>query len=232
MFTPFTPTQLIRQAALSSGNIPLAKGKNVTYKDVETVAVKDKLCWLCGGETGGRGVPTKKAIKPTFTDIPLAKVLDSKSICPGCAFCLSYRELRNYSIVATENSLSHPSRAELREILLNPPEPPFVICIAVSGQKWVHIRSRVAYTRDYYPVQMEETAILVNTGLLDENLAVIERLYTVFSKDEIRTGNYNPIRICKFGIAEFEELEEKVKQWRGTRLFELALFVARKEESK
>jgi hypothetical protein len=79
---------------------------------------------------------------------------------------------------------------------------------------------------------MEETAVPVNTGLLAEILAVVERLYTVFSKDEIRTGNYNPIRIGKFGIAEFEELEEKVKRWRGTRLFELALFVARKEESK
>jgi CRISPR type IV-associated protein Csf1 len=228
-----TPTQLIYASAMEAGPITLPNGKVLRYEDVETEYVDDDFCWLCGGKTGGRGVPVRKAIKPTFMDVSLAKAQDSKAVCAGCAFCLSYRELRNYSIVAFPGGLKHPSRAEMREILLNPPEWPFVICIAVSGQKWLHIRSQVAYSQDNFPVQCEETTVYVQRGELAQILRPVEELYTGgFSKDEIRSGEYNPIHINKFGVARFEELEEIINGWRGRRIFELALFVAQKQEEK
>jgi len=226
-----TPTQIIRKAALKTAAVPAPNNRQVEYQDIEFGEVADKHCWLCGGETDGLGLPKKKVIKPTFMDIPLAAQA-SNSICPGCIFCLSRRELRNYSILANEGNMLHPSRPEIRELLLNPPDPPFVLCIAASGQKWVHIRSEIAYTRDNFPVQLEETRVNVNVEEFREVLGVIEQLYTEFSKAEIESGEYNPIRINKFGIGRFEDLEEKARGWRGSRLFSLAIFVAQKGDKE
>lgn len=225
-----TTTQLIRRAALKNPSVPVAMGKVVEYQDVPLIDVQDERCWLCGGPTGGKGQTTKKAIKDTFTDIDKARAPASKSVCPGCAFCLSFRELRNYSILATEQELRHPTRAESRDILLNPPKPPFVICIAVSGQKHLTFKAEVAYSRNFYPVQMEDTRIIVDVTRLSELLDLVERLYTVFSKDEIKTSRYSQGRIKEFGISRFQELEERLAPHRGSRLFDLAVFVAQKKE--
>jgi len=229
----WTPTQLVYHAAMQTPEISVAMGKVVKYQDVDVTDVADARCWLCGGETNGRGRPVKKAIKPTFTDRDKAKgPRNSESICPGCAFCLSSTPLRNYSIVATENGLSHPSRPEMRELLLEPPEPPFVFCVAVSGQKWLHFRSQVAYSRDGYPVQVEETRICVERPVLAGWLDAVEMLYTVFTKAEILSGQYNQNRIKQFGLLRFQEVERRVASHRGTRLFELAVFVAQKPPEK
>lgn len=223
-----TPTQFIRTAALASGVIPLAMGKSVEYTDVELVPVKDAKCYLCGGNTDGMGKPVAKAILPTFTDRDKARYPQSESICPGCAWCLSFRELRNYSIVATADKLQHPDRITLRQLLLEPPQPPFVFCIAVSGQKWVHFKSIVNYDRDNYAVQMEDTRVPVDRNFLPEMLGWIESLYAVFTKEEITTGRYNQNRIKQFGISKFQELEKRVAIYRGQRMFDLAVFIAQK----
>jgi CRISPR type IV-associated protein Csf1 len=224
------PTQFIRLAALKTPRVQAAMGKAVDYADVPLANVPDARCWLCGGETGGRGQPVKKVIKDTFTDRDKARWPASGSICPGCAFCLSYPTLRNYSILATAGGLRHPGRAEIREILLDPPEPPFVLCIAVSGQKWLHFRAQAAYDRDGYPVQFEETPVCVWRKPLADWLEMIELLYGTFSKEEIRTGRYGQNRIKQFGLAEFQIIENLLAPHRGTRLFELAVFVAQKPE--
>lgn len=226
-----TPTQLIHQAAMQTPEIPVAMGKVVKYKDVDVTDVTDTRCWLCGGDTSGKGQPVKKAIKPTFTNIDLSRAPQSKSICPGCTFCLTYRELRNYSIIATEEGLRHPSRPEMRELLLDPPEPPFVFCIATSGQKHLTFRTQVAYTRDGYPVQYEETPVCVDRTILREWLDAVEMLYAVFSKAEILSGNYNQNRIRQFGLQRFQEIEAQIAPHRGNRLFDLAVFVAQKIEA-
>lgn len=225
-----TATAFIRQAALRTGTVPVAMGKVVQYQDVLMVDVKDARCWLCGGPTGGKGQPIKKAIKPTFTNVDMARAHSSKSLCPGCVFCLSFRELRNYSILASADGLRHPTRAEIRDILLEPPEPPFVLCIAESGQKHLTFRVQVAYSRDGYPVQVEETRVCVERPVLAEWLNAVETLYTVFSKEEIKTGRYGQNRIKQFGMAKFQEVEARVAGHRGTRLFDLAVFVAQKRE--
>lgn len=227
-----TPTQFIRQAALKTGTVVAAMGKTVDYADAPLMDVPDARCWLCSGETGGKGQPVKKAIKDTFTDRDKARWPMSRSICPGCVFCLSYASLRNYSILATTEGLYHLGRAEIRDLLLNPPDPPFVFCIAVSGQKWLHFRAQVAYDRDGFPVQFEEMTVCIWRKPLAEWLELIEQLYIVFSKEEIKTGRYNQNRIKQFGLAEFQAIEKKLTPHRGTRLFELAVFVAQKLEEK
>jgi CRISPR type IV-associated protein Csf1 len=248
-----TPTQFIRRAALQTGTVvtptpwkekPADKKVRkseanqvevdghvgVVMADHDLQDVDDARCWLCGGQTKHRGLPVKKAILDTFTDRDKARWPQSKSVCPGCAFCLSHLSLRNYSILATEQGLRHPTRAEIRDMLLNPPEPPFVLCIAVSGQKHLTFRAKVAYSRDGYPVQYEETPICVERPVLADWLEAIETLYTVFTKAEILSGNYGQNRIKEFGLLRFQAIEALIAPHRGTRLFDLAVFVAQKRE--
>lgn len=248
-----TSTQFIRQAALKTGTVVTPtpwKGTDkkkrkseamqvevngltgIVMADPEMVQVPDDHCWLCGGKTGGRGMPTKKAIKDTFTDRDKARWPASSSVCPGCVFCLSYMSLRNYSILATQNELRHPGRAEIRDMLLEPPEPPFVFCVAVSGQKWLHFRAQISYSRDDYYVQYEETPVYVSRPLLAYLLERVEMLYSVFVKAEILTGQYGQNRIKQFGLAEFQRIENELAPHRGSRLFDLAVFVAQKQEKE
>lgn len=224
-----TATRLIRQAALL-GPVSAPRDKIIIYEDVDTVPVNDKYCWLCGQPTDGQGVPTTKAIKPTFTNKDLARAPESKSVCADCVFCLSQKELRFYSILATETGMMHPGRAEIKALLLNPPEPPFVLTIAVSGQKHLTFRARVAYSREQFPVQFEEMQVIVQPEQLAQLLDPIENLYTVFSKDEILTGRYSQGRMRQIGLTTFQQLENQIADKRGSRLFELAVFVAQKRE--
>lgn len=225
-----TATQLIRQAAIKTGSIEVKPGKVITYEDPPLQAVEDDICWLCGGETGGRGIPTKKGIKDTFTDHPWARGQGSKSLCAGCTFCLGNRNLRNYSILATADGLRHPGRADWREILLHPPEPPFVACLAVSGQKHLSFKAPVNLSREVFTVALEEQMVEIVPAKLAACLEAVENLYLYFTKDEIATGRYSQHRIQECGLARWQELETAVEPWRGTRLFELALFVAQKQD--
>lgn len=226
-----TATKLIRQAALK-GPVTAPRGKVITYEDAEAIDIKDELCWLCGQPTGGQGVPTKKAIKPTFTNSDMALAPESKSVCINCAFCLSQASLRFYSILATEDGMAHPGRAEIRDLLVNPPMPPFVLTIAVSGQKHLTFRADVAHNREQFPVQFEEMQAIVQPGQLARILEPVEKLYTVFSKEEITTGRYSQGRMRQMGLGEFQQLESKIADRRGSRLFELAVFVAQKQEPR
>lgn len=224
-----TAAQMIRRAALL-GPVPAPNEKVINYEDIETVAVGDEFCWLCGQPLGGWGLPKKKAIKPTFTNHDMARAPESKAICADCAFCLAKKELRFYSTIVTEDWMIHPSREQIRDILLKSPKPPFVFIVAVSGQKHLTIRASVAYSREAFPVQYEEQQLLVEPEELAPLLTMVEELYTVFNKEEILTGRYNQHRIRQFGLRRFLELQRLLDGKRRTRLFDLAVFVAQKRE--
>lgn len=226
------PTRLIHRAALATGRFKLKEGKFMEYRDLEYVEVPGDTCYLCGLETGGVGLPRSRVIKATFTDHGLARAGNSDSVCSSCAFCLAYRELRNYSILATGEWIMHPARHDLRAWLLVPPGPPFVFCVAKSGQKWVHIRGEVAYSRELFPVQFEETRVYVEPDKFKAILGPVEELYNGgFSKAEIETGQYSQKRIMDYGIQGWREKEDQVKPHRGGRQFGLAVFAARREEA-
>jgi len=224
------PTRLLYEAAMKTPSAPLANGKAAEYTPLEPGNLSG-ACWLCGAETS-QGVPREKAIKPTFTDADFAQSPQSDVVCEYCNWALSWRTLRNYSILATGQGLQHPSRPELREVLLSPPEPPFLLCIATSGQKWLYFKAKVSFRRQNYPVMLEEVPVTVNTELLAKVLKPVETLYgSGFSKAEILSGEYKPVNINKFGMRRWEDAENQITKYRGTRMFELAVFVAQKGEN-
>lgn len=224
-----TVTQFIRQAAMNNQKVQTPR-KTITYEDIKLKKVEDKYCWLCGGKTKGQGLSTNTAIKKTFMDYDRAKNHSSNNICAGCAFCLKHRSLRNYSILATKDRLHHPGRNEWREILFNPPEPPFVAIITLSGQKHLHFKGQIAESQDFYPVLLEETEVIIDQVELARILNTVEFLYSNgFTKTEIETGNYKQHRILDFGINEWEKLESRIKEYRPSGLLDVALYIAQKQ---
>ena len=222
-----TSTQLIFRAASRTPSVAAGKG-TVTY-DPEAFAapVTDPLCWFCGEGTDGRGQPTKTAIKPTFTNIDLAKAPSSGSICAACAFCLGTPSLRQYPTVATTEGIRHPSRAQLKGVLLEPPEPPFLVAIPTSGHKHLVIRTPVAWSRDDYPAVLEEVLMTVDRPRLRAMVETVEILRTAFTLEEVRSGHYQH-QLRGLSLRDFEVAEAAAAAWRGHRLFSLALHVSSK----
>ena len=222
------PTKLIFEAAMKHPEVETPSGKTVTYQPAEKGKLSGR-CWLCGCETE-TGHPKKKIIKPTFTDHDLAAIPWSDVVCEHCAWALSYRELRNYSILATGDGLYHPTRAQIREAILNPPNPPFLLCVAESGQRWLHFKAYVNLTNKGFAVRMDNFNAIVSPKLFKRALDTVEELYQTFTKAEIESGNYQSHRIREFGLDRWEQLESIVAPTRKSSLFQLVLFVAQRVE--
>jgi hypothetical protein len=212
----------------------------------------DADCWLCGGPTVGAGWRMEDAIPPTYTNHTLAKCPTSRTVCQPCAalgsketwerYVASRPELglktghamswRCYShLFAVSHHHEGPTRSRWREILLDPPAPPFLVVIAESGQKHLIFRSEIAYARDYFPVQFEERSILLVRVNFTACLESFERLYNLgFSKDSILSGQYHHGQMLKVGIGLWREAEGCFAPWRRhPHLAALAHFVAQKD---
>ena len=207
-----------------------ATGKVIEYHLPEFHEVPDERCWLCAGETQGRGLLTSERITEMFSDVNKALWPESRSLCTGCAGLQAQRPLRLYSILATPDGLRHPARSAWAEILTNPPEPPWAACLAVSGQKHLFFKTQVNRHNRLVFVRMEDLDVEFVPSELARVLAAVERLYAVFAKEEILRGTYSSTRIMQYGVGDWEEDEGAVRGYRGGRLLELAVWIARRDD--
>lgn len=206
---------------------------------------QDDACWLCGGPTNGVGWPRKQALAVTFCDHNKAARMDSETVCQACAatsksaawqqYCAAYPERGLWSHFPDKDNgkaprdcnwlyFSHlfspgwhetPSRARWREILLNPPEPPFLMIMAINGQKQLVFRGRVSQSRDAFWVQADDTRVLVRPERFRECLGAFESLYHAgFSKDSIVSGEYHSGQLAKTGLSAWKPLEDAIRPWR------------------
>lgn len=231
---------------------PEPKGKRPKYG-------QDADCWLCGGETEGKGWHLKDVIGAAFTDGNDAVSVESETVCNQCA-ALMKKEAWEPACVKFDHSpyfpvkdgkkpfmsswmfSSHvfakglwfqPARSEVRNHLLNPPEPPFVMSFAAVGKKHVLFRSSIAQSRELFFVNLDEKNILVNRGRFKEFLELFEQAYTDgFSKESLLTGEYNQAAIMKYGIAKWRELESQLSAMRelDSDLFTLVSYAAQKND--
>lgn len=125
-----------------------------------------------------------------------------------------------------------PTRKEIREWLINPPKPPFIICLAVSGQKHTYPFSVESSNRDLFPVLLEEDLIYCNRSEFTTLLDKFELLIKMgFSKTEIVSGNYHAQRLLKIDFSEFQLLENIISVYRPSQLLNLVEYVATKPEA-
>ncbi len=207
-----------------------ATGKANEYKTPEFYDVPDERCWMCAGETRGRGILVADRITDMFSDVHHMKLPESKSLCEACYGLQSQRRFRFYSTLATEDGVRHLARDSWAEILTSPPPPPWAALLATSGQKHLFFKTRINHDNGRVYVQMEDLGIEFPPAELSELLTIVERMYTIFTKAEIESGNYDSRRILQYGMGKFDADEREVARYRGGRLLTLAVWIARKDE--
>ncbi|WP_152650449.1 hypothetical protein [Heyndrickxia coagulans] len=134
--------------------------------------------------------------------------------------------------MANKERIWLPNRVEMRKFLLRPPDPPFVINLAVSQKKHIAFKGEVNYSRDIFTVMYEEMPVLIVRKEFARLLELVEHFLYGFTKTEITTGEYSQKRILEFGIEAWEAFEERVKPYRGNPLLDVVMFVAQKVESE
>ncbi len=194
-------------------------------------------CLICGAESAG-GIPQKALLGSSYTDWPRHKCPESNYICSACAFTIMLNAnskrccLCRYTFCAGE-TLEILNRAEMRNRLLNPPEPPFVMAVAVSQKKHIAFKSAVSYDRENYFCNLEEEIIGVNRRKLTEIVDLCEALRGIgLSKDDIAHGNLRYNIIQKYRLDAYDKINHKLRPVMTTRQFALGLYVAQKTEEE
>jgi len=212
-----------------------------TYQPPKQPKHIDERCWLCGGDTQGQGWDMKKAMGNAFTDHNIAKASHSRTVCCSCAALTSKQAwvmacekhghdpyfpvkegkkpfLANWmfsSHVFTAKDWLRPDRSGIRELLLNPPEPPFVMTIAEVGKKHVIFRAPVNHSTRVFTVQLDENSIVIDATLFKPLLADFEAAYTLgLSKQSLLTGQYNTAQCMKAGVNVWRDIETVIARYR------------------
>jgi hypothetical protein len=158
----------------------------------------NNACFYCGGQCDDKH-KVKDFVKDTFTNRDIVKCPSSNYVCSGCVCSLNEKadivlidgEKRNqqktrlYSWLFDSNGRIAFTKAHLniiREIVLSPPEPPFGIVFAVSGQKQLLFRSVLAWNKEEYYVLLEEEKVLVNVEKLKVKLSEAETIIAAIGK--------------------------------------------------
>ncbi len=206
-------------------------------------------CWLCGGATGGDGWPLT-ALPDTFANHNLARVQHSPCICDACmalgskppweAYVADHPEMglktghavswRFYSHLFWAGGHRCPTRPEWRVILVEPPDPPFVAAITTSGQKHLLFRASIAQSAERFPVQFEERALVIRSGVIVDAISAVEGILAAGARrDEIAEGAYASDTWRRVGIAPLRRAEAAAAVLRRTAPDEwaLAIHVAR-----
>jgi CRISPR type IV-associated protein Csf1 len=177
-------------------------------------------CYYCGGQCAEDHL-TADYVKPTFTNRDIVRRPASPYGCKGCVACFTDRDItlidgenrkdqwtRLYSWVFTETVQIAATKAHLKElthIILNPPEPPFGIVLATSGQKQLLFRSFIAWDRENFPLLLEDECIMVSPIALAERIALAKRVIAAIGKPGLaEIGFQSAIRFCDY----YENLED------------------------
>jgi hypothetical protein len=126
-----------------------------------------------------------------------------------------------------------PDRNRWKQILCDPPEPPFLCIIAASGKKHLIFKAKISYSKTLIPVQLDDDPILLNVTQFKEALAEFEMLYHYgFSKDSILTGQYHNKTLLDVGLARWKPAEDNAKVWRvkTPMLWRLCHYIAQRPE--
>lgn len=184
------------------------------------------ICFYCCGACQETN-PADKIVKSSFTG--LDSVTLSPWVCDGCIAAMqekadilllggeirSGQKIRGYSWIITEQSrlaATKAHKAELLELCLNPPEPPFVICLTESGQKHLLYRAVVNAARDVVTVGLELEQITYRPSDLAERIELTKRVCAATGKPAMQ-DTMSPQTLMR--IVDYYESEEILEAWLG-----------------
>jgi len=196
-----------------------------------TYGTKQGICRITGQPD--KGLPFNSWVKDTFTDLGNLKPgnivsnaalfsFDEANEALGVATGKnSPQKCRNYGHFVADGIWYPFTKAQKAEMFAMLHKPLQVCVIADSGQKPLLFKHRPGTW------QFEEHFIQPDIEKLKFLHTPIHKLCSIFTIDEIQTGQYQPQRIAKFGLAEWKKLEDTIKYYRGAAMFDLALFFSK-----
>lgn len=195
-------------------------------------------CTMCGEETSG-GILVKKALGSTYMDWGIHKDPEATHLCRACAFCLLMNAkegrtaLFRFAFVASRKELKLCNRAEMRDMLVSPPDPPFVAIVPTSQKKHLIGKAKVSYSREDFFCNLEEITVPIKRAGFVDLINKIEALRGVgIVKTDIEAGRLSGVFIKNYDITSQEKAIEIINECRRSEMFSLALFVAQKTEEE
>ena len=172
-------------------------------------------CFYCGNNCDEQ-YTKKKFVKDSFTNRDIVKYPGSDFICGCCVESLSgiYEveqidgtkksgragQPRMYSWILTEKKQSAFTKKHLffaRENIFFPPDPPFSIVLADSGQKQLIFRTPVNFDKVCFDVMLEEKIINVKPKILksylDKAILCSAAIGKIALKNPDKFNNYRSI---------------------------------------
>jgi len=206
-------------------------------------------CFYCGIDCD-ESHTVKDYVKKTFTNYDIVACPGSAYVCGCCVASITTITTtvlidgdiktgrggapRTYSWVLTEHGNHAFSKKHLgfaRDILLNPPTPPFAIILADSGKKQIIFRSPVNFDRNLFIVQLEELRVLVDRSRFQEVLGLATCISAAIGKKSLllEPAAFNNYRRC-IELFGDEELIDKWISIHNEPMAELAAWVCKGKE--
>jgi CRISPR type IV-associated protein Csf1 len=130
-----------------------------------------------------------------------------------CGTVRTGQRIRCYSWVITETSAIAATKAHREWIFaqcMQPPPPPFVICLSDSGQKHLLYRAVVCHSQATVTVTLEGERIHYTPELLQNRRRICQRIAAVLGKPSLR----EPLTIQQqMRLVEYYQEPELLAEW-------------------
>ena len=188
------------------------------------------ICRITGKES--IGIPFEKWVKNTFNDHD--RLFPGTIISNEANFCFDEssevvqkktgrdkpQRFRTYSHIIKDGNWYCVTKADKALIFQLIIECAEMVCLTETGQKHVLFKHKTGMW------QLDELHVKPDVellGLLHYNMC--ELLAYQFSQSEIITGDYKSNRILKAGLENWQEHETKIKEHRGSGIFDFTAFM-------
>lgn len=208
-------------------------------------------CYLCGGRDVP-GVRLRDALGPNFTDHDKATCPASDHVCVACVWLLGGKPpdtFRLWSVVYREDREARPSNpkatyhhgphthctsksdiSEILEVLLEPPDAPWICTVAESGQIHLLPFARVNYGREEWCVRYEREDVISTPEAFASVLHHVTSLLSAgYIRDDLVALDPHPSKLAKYGLETWRRHAEPLRKWRRSPLMALAVALTRKE---
>jgi hypothetical protein len=163
------------------------------------------ICAFCGQHTDHGHLFTDTGTFTTFQYI-----LGGDVVCPACWHIKKSRDYRCSMWWVNEKEFRQFKFEDARQILQNPPEPPFTIYFTRTWKKqgWINLIARISHSQDRFIVGFDYDIIEVDACKRDQYFAFIDDLFRQgLRKTEILIGIVRPKLCGVIGIETYERLQ-------------------------
>lgn len=208
------------------------------FSNAKIYGETEGICRITGKRS--TGIIFEKWVKDTFTDFAYLK--PGTIISNEALFCFEEQSellmrmtgrdkpqrFRTYSHIVVGEKwylLSKAQKPEIYELLID--HDPLVCVISDSGQKHLLFKHRLGtWQFETETIMREKKTLRLLKETADELLA------EKFSKAEIQTAQYQQYKVIAYGPQKWWAKEQIFKQYRGSAIFDLAVWLAQTKGDK